>query len=227
MLSVIHFIHLILSILKLATYMKIFTVFLFVLVSPLLSISQIDESELNRVITKHFGIEELTSIEENSPDIYHNILYYFKNSFDAQLVECDSCDIEENVLFNLNVFDVTNFESIREQESSKDFVYREKYQITLYSKEEVEAQLGSTINDLINYVEPREFPNWISTGNDEEDYKNYKEKVYKWAEDFPMEYREMTNSSSLRKICISSFKSLSEERREYFFNQEGEYLIID
>lgn len=155
-------------------------------------------------------------------------MYYFYASFEVSNLNCDTCVIDKTKLFNVHLFDVSEFESQRLQDESVTIVFKQRFSITLHSLEQVDDALdGKSIAELLTYTTPRPFPVWEEvTGDDDQDYALYKEKVYDWARDFPFQYRAMTNSPDLFKLSIKSFKELVPMRREVLLNMEL-YLIID
>ena len=185
------------------------------------------QDDLNRVIVRHFNPTHWEYIGNFAPDMYTAINYYFKESFEIEMSNCNECEVDYNTLFNRDLFDVYAYESQRLDDSDFTFDFKE-YRITLLPKNIVYPQLqGLLPTELVKYIAPRDFPMFELTNNDYAHFLEYTEKVDAWAKDFPEQYRAMTNSESLLKISIKEFSELPEEKKISFLSHSTGYLIIN
>jgi hypothetical protein len=185
------------------------------------------QSNWNRIFAMHFTTAQLESTYENDSEIYAATNYYFKESFGFVLTGCETCPVNINDLINNKLFDAYEHESLRLEDISYSFEYKD-YTITLFPKDVVYNQLeGLSPTELVSYVAPRDFPSFELTNDDAAEYLVYKDKVYAWAKDFPEAYRTMTNSENLLKISIRDFSVMNEERKLLVLNHSEGCLILD
>ncbi len=185
------------------------------------------QADLNRVIVRHYNPTQWEHIWNNSPEMYTAINYYFKESFEVEMANCSECEVDYEVLYNLDLFDVYAHESNRLDDANFTFSYKQ-YMITLLPKNNVYPQLqGLVPTELVNYIAPRDFPTFELTNDDYAEYLEYKKSVYAWAKDFPEQYRILTNDENLLKMSIKEFSELAEERKSLVLNHVDGYLIID
>ena len=176
---------------------------------------------------RHYTPLRWNHIFENSPEVYTAINYYFKESFEVEMLNCSECTVDFSVLFNIDLFDVYAYESQRLDDENFTFDHKQ-YIITLLPKSTVYPQLqGLLPTELVNYVAPRDFPIFQLTNDDYAHYLEYKQQVYAWAKDFPEQYRTMTSADNLLKISIRDFADLAAERKAVVLNHSDGYLIID
>jgi hypothetical protein len=211
--------------LKLFNHYSFLVVFFFAC-APLFAQSDFEGN--TRILSKHIKAEKLEEIKNTSSEVYNKIMYYFYASFEVSNLNCDTCAIDKTKLFNVHLFDVSEFEDQRLQNEAVTIVFKQRFTITLHSLTQVDDQLdGKSIAELLAHTNPRPFPVWEEvTGDDDQDYTLYKERVYDWARDFPFQYRALTNSPDLFKLSIQNFKALTSSRREMVLNMDS-YLIID
>jgi hypothetical protein len=188
-----------------------------------------DTPYLNRAVLRFFSGTELTDLESNSPDKFDKLKYYFTQSFTVELNNCPGCIVDYDQFFNQELFNIVQFEDLRKVQNTYSFPFKEnKYQITLLSQEDINAVIGPiNTTSVLTYLQYREFPQWIMTGDDVADYENYKIELEKWASDFPEEYRALTSSTDLLKIHFGDFVSLVDERKHKVFTHPGGYMIIE
>ena len=185
------------------------------------------QTDLNRVIVRHYNPAQWEHIWNYAPDMYTAINYYFKESFEVEMANCLECPVDYEILYNIDLFDVYAHESQRLDDVTFAFDFKQ-YIITLLPKNEVYPQLQGLIpTELVNYIAPRDFPTFELTNDDYAEYLEYKERVYAWAKDFPEQYRTMTNSGNLLRISIRDFADLAVERKSLVLNHADGYLIID
>lgn len=184
---------------------------------------------LNRAVLKYIGGATLTQLQAEDPVKYAKINYYFAHSFNVELTNCVGCLVDYNQLLNLDLFNIVEYEGLRETTEEHTFFFKEnEYKITLLSKEEMSLNLGGlSSEDILNIYYVRPIPGWFDTGNDVIDYQNYTAELQIWAREFPEEYSALTSSSTLLKVHIADFLMLSTDRRNSLFNHQGGYILID
>jgi hypothetical protein len=179
----------------------------------------------NRIIQKHFNEVSLRKIEVADANRLQTLYSYFTQSF-VYTVDTDE-DISIKTLLDVFHFDISEFESLRIQSANYTFKFKEKFSITLYSKDYLTSLLnGYDRLDLISKLPARTFPLFVSTGNMNLDFQNYKKLVWDWAKDFPQEYQEYCSTESVIHIRITDFSSMSTEKRA-LVTASGNYLLID
>lgn len=143
-------------------------------------------------------------------------------------INCDECRVDFEVFYNREVFNIVDFEEMRQADIEVTFTYKEKYEIKLRSGNTVMNELGGiSPEDVLKIKLDRAFPQWTASDITEAEYQLYKSKVMTWAVDFPSKYRELTSNSNFLKIPFSDFSELIESRREELLTRPGGYLIID
>lgn len=208
------------------------TIILFILATSCSSLYSQNEYQssllVNRAVLRHFPGQELAKMQTQDSVKFNQIKYYFTQSFNVEIANCDSCEVDYNKLFNRDLFNITEFESLRQLNSNYTFLFKKNYQITLLSKQVTETQMdGLPTTSVLNLKIFEKFPEWIDTGNGQTDYKNYKRAIDKWSRKFPQNYREMTNNSALLKISISEFLALPQNKKNTVLSNNDGYLIID
>ncbi len=184
--------------------------------------------ELNRAPLRYFSGVELEELANQDEIKSTQIKYYFTQSFDVNRIDCRGCEVEIETFYNIDLFNIVEFESLRLSQSEVDFTFKGKYKITLKSLEDVLVELGGIEPaDVLKIKLSKPFPEWVSTGDDDGDFKLYKSSVDKWARDFPELFRTMTSSPDLLKISFSDFIVLIDNRKEELFTRPGGYIIID
>ena len=185
-----------------------------------------DNPYLNRSVLRHFTGDRLSEMELQDSTKFNQVKYYFTQSFIVQDITCHGCEMDYDVFFNSDLFDVSNFESLREDQTPYIFLFNNgQYEITLLPINEVEAQLGGLpVESVLQLRLLRPFPRWIEYGDD---YAIYSRDVELWAIDFPNEYRALTSSPKFLKIRLDEFNSLSQVRKDRLFYGSGGYMIIE
>ncbi len=178
----------------------------------------------NRMIQKHRTENQLKKIQESDPLRLQTLYAYFTNSFTFTVSTGEEISLEK--LMNSYHFDINEYEMLRLENGPHSFIYKDKFVITLLSSVELSQLLnGYNLTELLNSIPARPFPTFVSTGNIDQDFQNYKEKVWDWARDFPTEYQEFTSSESVKHIRFSDYLQMSEEKRALV--TQGTYLFID
>lgn len=187
-----------------------------------------DDLRLNRSVLKYYSGNSLDDLSQKSSQDYITLKKYFTNSFTVTLVNCSGCIVNIDELFNLDLFNVVNFEPIREQNSEAQLIFKDKYKIVLISKNDLEVLLnGAKAGDMLSLNVTRPLPNFIDTGDNEADYSLYKITLHQWIKDFPEEYRLMTTGNSMLRITLSDYLSLPETRKEAVLSHTDGYIITD
>jgi hypothetical protein len=183
---------------------------------------------LNRAFLRYFSGIELSQLEQEQPTFYNVLNYYMTESFTVENLDCPNCIVDYNEFYNHDLFNVYEHETRRKTSMDSIFVYKLKYVVKLKSTIEMNSHLANySPDEIVNFVSPRPLPTWISTGDNQIDYNNYMKSVNQWAKDFPEDFRELTNSTTLRKIRFQEFISFPENKRNTFLNAGTQYLIID
>lgn len=192
-----------------------------------LSIAQnaLENPYQNRAILRHYTGGQLSQIEEQSPGEFEKIKFYYLHSFQVTMLDCDTCAVDYDTFFNLDLFDVTNFEALRLTNTAASFDFKEIYHVQLKSQLELNATFSSIQTQYQEDLRP--LPDWIDTGSPEQDYAAYKAELNHWAVDFPEEFRQITSSRELFKVRIADFLSATPERRTYIMNHPWGYMIVD
>lgn len=178
----------------------------------------------NRMVQKHQKPERLQKIHQIDPQRLQVLWNYFSSSFSFNSAETG---ISVKELLNIQHFDVSEYEYLRQPNESVQFTYRGSISITLKSGTELNTLLqGYDLNSLINELPERPFPTWPSTTFSEADFQSYKENVWDWARDYPEQYLQLTSDSNRLHVSFNELKALDEARRTQILTGSN-YLIID
>jgi len=178
----------------------------------------------NRIIQKHLHPSKIETIHRLDSTRLEVLWQYFSNSFSF---ETNGTPITVQELLNIQHFDITEFEHLRQQNSSTQVMYRNSISITLKSINDLQVLLqGYNLTALLNEIPQRPFPLWISAQFTASDFDNYKKEVWAWAKDYPEEYLEITADPDRLHIRFQDWKDFDNSRRSQIQNQQL-YLIID
>lgn len=178
----------------------------------------------NRMIQKHHLPKRIQKIAQIDPVRLQVLWNYFTASYSYNSSET-GISVEE--LLNIQHFDITEYEHLRQPNEQIQFIYRGSIQITLKSGNELTNLLqGYNLTELINELPPRPFPEWTSPNFSETDFQTYKEQVWDWARDYPTAYLQLTSDVNRLHIHFDEWKNLDDVRRTQIMN-ELSYLIID
>jgi hypothetical protein len=178
----------------------------------------------NRIIQKHHHPSKIETIHRLDSARLEVLWQYFSNSFSF---ETNGTPITVQELMNIQQFDITEFEHLRQQNTTAHVMYRNSISITLKSINDLQVLLqGYDLNELVNKVPQRPFPLWTSGQFTALDFENYKKEVWAWAKDYPEEYLQITADPNYLHIHFQDFKDLDNSRRSQILNQQL-YLIID
>lgn len=175
----------------------------------------------NRILQKYYG-PELQKIEQDSPAMFAERVHYFTASFEVTRIDCQSCYVSSDSLFNFLLFDVGKFEHLRAADTESTFTFNDLFQINLHSK----ALLENT-QQTIYAAHPIELPIFVSTGSLSDDYQVYKESLQAWQIEHPYRYKVAAANKTVRVISASEFLSLPQSKRNSLLNTNHTYLIIE
>ncbi|XOV65922.1 MAG: hypothetical protein ACFHU9_09825 [Fluviicola sp.] len=183
---------------------------------------------LNRSVLRYYNGLEILAFENEAPSQYEVLSNYFTESFIVSPKKCIQCEVNYNQFFNQDLFNIIEFEGMRHQTDTVSFLFKDKYNVSLLPLSDLSGSLnGADVFTLTQLVAPRPLPEWSATGNDSEDYENYKRYLHVWIRDFPEKYRALTSDSSLTKIRVADFLNMPTARRNTITATPGTYLIID
>ncbi len=190
------------------------------------TLAQTDYSVIasNRMIQKHHLPERIQKIAQIDPQRLQVLWNYFTTSFSFNSSET-GISIQE--LLNIQHFDVSEYEHLRQDNQPVQFMFRSSILITLKSGTELNNLLqGYNLNSLLHELPERPFPVWTSYGFSESDFQTYKEQVWDWAKDYPAAYLQITSDANRLHIRFNEFKTMEDARRTQILT-ELNYLIID
>jgi hypothetical protein len=178
----------------------------------------------NRMVQKHHHPSKIKKIAEIDPARLQVLWNYFSASF---TFSSNGTDLSVRELLNIQHFDVTEYEYLRQANTSVQFIYRNSIQITLKSGNELNNLLqGYNLDELLNELPPRPFPQWTSSNFTDSDFQIYKEQVWDWARDYPAAYLQLTSDTNRLHIRFTEWKDLEPTKRTQILN-ELNYLIVD
>lgn len=178
----------------------------------------------NRMVQKHQLPERIQKIAQLDPQRLQVLWNYFSNSFSFNSSETG---ISVQELLNIQHFDVTEYEYLRQANQPVQFVYRNSILITLKSGNDLDNLLqGYNLDELVNELPERPFPTWTSSGFSDADFQSYKEKVWDWARDYPAEYLQLTSDTGRLHVSFNELRTMDQVRRTQILT-ELTYLIID
>jgi hypothetical protein len=176
------------------------------------------------MVQKHQIPERIRKIAQIDPQRLQVLWNYFSNSFSFNSSETG---ISVHELLNIQHFDVTEYEHLRQQNQPVQFVYRSSILITLKSGNELNNLLqGYNLDELVNELPERPFPTWTSTAFSDADFQSYKEKVWDWARDYPAAYMQLTSDTNRLHVSFKELRTMDDVRRTQILT-ELTYLIID
>lgn len=178
----------------------------------------------NRMVQKHQLPERIQKIAQIDPLRLQVLWNYFSASFSFNSSETG---ISVQELLNIQHFDVSEYEHLRQANEPVQFIYRGSISITLKSGTELNNLLqGYDLHALISELPERPFPTWTSYDFSESNFQSYKEQVWDWARDYPAAYLQITSDNNRLHIRFEEFKTMEAARRTQILN-ESNYLIID
>lgn len=183
------------------------------------------ELSQNRAVLRYMSSIDVEGIEAQNPEQFLNLKYYFTESFSVSSLN-PSQPVNLLEFYNYDLFNIKNFEHLRQQSEELEFNYKDKYVVVLKSLDDVQGEMTLGYDEILN--KPfRHLPVYVNTGNPSEDYFNYKRELSVWANDFPELYREITSIRNVTKIRHQDFINMSSERINYYSLRPSSYIIID
>ena len=178
----------------------------------------------NRMVQKHHLPEKIQKIAQIDPQRLQVLWNYFSASFSFNSSETG---ISVQELLNIQHFDVSEYEHLRQSNQEVQFVYRGSIQITLKSGNELTNLLqGYNLNSLIHEIPQRPFPAWTSYAFSEDDFQSYKKQVWDWARDYPNEYLLYTSDETIKHVRFSDLSLMSDEKKQEILGTTA-YIIVD
>lgn len=178
----------------------------------------------NRMVQKHQLPERIKKIAQLDPTRLQVLWNYFSASFSFNSAET-GISIQE--LLNIQHFDITEYEHLRQANEPVQFIYRGSISITLKSGVELTNLLqGYNLNSLLTELPERPFPTWTGTDFSEQTFQSYKEQVWDWARDYPAAYMQLTSDPGRVHVSIKELRTMEDVRRTQILT-ELTYLIID
>lgn len=183
------------------------------------------ELSQNRAVLRYLSAVEISDIEHQQPEQFSNLNYYFTQSFEVSNLN-SSQPLDLFSFYNIDLFNIKNFEVQRQQNSTVEINFKDKYLVVLKSRAELESVMTMSLdNILIKTFRP--LPTYNNTGNVNDDYRIYKEELQLWIHDFPQYYRLFTSERNVTKIRINDFLQMGQERIDYYATRPNSYIIID
>lgn len=179
----------------------------------------------NRMVQKFHSQENLQKIKNSDPNRLEALWNYISNSF--TFTDSDESDLSIHRLLNIYHFDISQYESYRQQSENASFIFRGTTSITLKSTTELNQLIAPyTVQELLHEIPLRAFPTWTSSTFTDSDFELYKQNVWDWARDFPEAYIQLTADTSRTHIRFEELKTLDPIKRTTLFNQAA-YIIVD
>lgn len=175
----------------------------------------------NRIIQRHFG-PEIEKIQTDCPALMNELVYYYTASFEVEMINCNSCQVNLDSLFNYHLFDVSSFEYLRLPDGISEINYKDIYSIKLRSSNEL-----NSARQLIYQAQPLELPVFVSTGQLSDDYSAYKAELNTWRNEHPYRFKVAMNNSEISVMKESEFLNLPAQKIASFIGVPNGYLIID
>lgn len=98
------------------------------------SIIQIDSS----VVSLHYSNNQLLDLQQNNPEKYNSIFYYYLNSFIVEELTCNNCDNS----IDLKMIDISNYEIFRLKSKRYEREFQKfGFKLILLSIDELEYKL--------------------------------------------------------------------------------------
>lgn len=183
----------------------------------------------NRPLVKNITTPVLKDLEVNQPVEFEKLKYRYINSFDVERIHCDNCKVDYFEFFNLYLFDIEDFEDQREKTVDVSFIYKEKYEVTLYSKKKVSTAYASIIadhdNQMVNML-PTQLPTYNNTGSPTSDYQAYSAALLQYQTDYPEDYSKHISLNGFLTISYQEFYAMPENRQESVLNNPQGYVIL-
>lgn len=102
----------------------------------------------NRAVLRYLSAVDVQNIEQQNPEQYENLNYYFTESFLVSSVD-PSAGVDLLEFYNYDLFNIKSFENQRDLNSSIELNYRDKYVVVLKSVQEVQANMTMGIDEAL------------------------------------------------------------------------------
>lgn len=179
----------------------------------------------NRAVLRYLSAVDVQNIEQQNPEQYENLNYYFTESFLVSSVD-PSASVDLLEFYNYDLFNIKSFENQRDLNSSIELNYRDKYVVVLKSVQEVQANMTMGIDEALQKP-MRPLPQYLDTGVPTEDFESYKRELRIWILDFPEIYRTITSQNLVPKITISEYMMMSVQKKTDLSNLVDGYILIE
>lgn len=202
--------------------------FLIWLSSGVFSQNAYEDIRYNRAVLRYYTGPELVQLETESPIEYEKLKYYFVNSFSVVRTDCESCEVDFTEFFNIDLFNVRDFENIRLEDDVIEINYRDKYKVTLYSKKSVRVkydEIESTLAEM--RIASASLPEYVNTGDPTQDYNTYRSQLEHFASNNIDDFEIHTSKQGFLVITFTEFMSLPAARQNSVLNHPSGYMIID
>lgn len=191
-----------------------------------LSYSQVaPELSQNRAVLRYLSATDVVDLESQNPEQYSNLEYYFTQSFTVNTLQ-PSQPLDLNEFFNYDLFNVKNFEHLRQQNDEVEITYREKYIVILKSGVEVDSHMTLSLEE-ITQKPLRPLPLYFDNGGANEDFEAYKRELEIWSKDFPEKFRLITSQNLVPKIPIAEYMMMSVQKKDQLNSVVDGYILIE
>lgn len=181
----------------------------------------------NRIVLKHYTVQDLQQIQANDTLKFLYIKYFYIHSFTLQPVSCNDCPPYMPDLVDVSEYDYLRHDNYRVSytDSTRGF------KITLLSRKELEQLIKfGTItggNDELKSIQTAiNFPKYVHTGS-KNDLQAYLIQIKDWINYNPIEYYQIKNNPDINIIQYSDFLNYSAQRKEYILQNTDRFIIID
>jgi hypothetical protein len=172
--------------------------------------NSIDSVNFNRAIHKSWGGDKIRFFAQQNPEYIKKGLYYFNHSFEVNLKDCPTCDVDLYNLINLELFNVSEFEANRKADERFQFTYKD-YVISLHSKQELENYLGESIPSFTSGSSYTTFPEFDFEDMSAQKLEQYSSSCSFYIQNYKTNYRERILAPNYRFILLEEIKDLSQE----------------
>ncbi len=181
----------------------------------------------NRPAIKNLTADGIRDLIEKNPVELEKMKYLFTRSFDVELIDCSSCEIDYVDLFNISLFDVTEYSSVRLRNEVYEFDFKNKYHITLHSDKEILLNYTAIESSFNTEKVSSEAPKFLLKGDLVASYSDYKVELDQFKRSNREAYEAMIENNNVLKISAEEFLSFPEAKRESVLNHSNGYLIIE
>ncbi len=202
---------------------------LFTMPLQLLSQSPYDSPNHNRALLRNVPSQNVAYLKASESVHLEKLLYYFSQSFEVSQTGCDSCPVDAFQFFNIDLFDITQYEHLRAENERASFVFKNKYLVELHSVSELPDAFPANEADyqaFIHHVPDSGLPKWNMEWDSDYQFIRYRENVDFYIQHFPHAYGSTSASPGFISIAYSDFKLLSPEEKQSILESESSYELI-